>query len=352
MDARGLNLVSLVDDRWGVMASRNPLDELPAEAKARLRKLPQPTWVAPMLATLTDERFSREGWLFEPKWDGERCLAFRDGRDLRLLSRNRKRLNDRYPEITAAFHRQKTDAFIADGEIVTFKDGVTSFAKLQQRMQVERPSADLLRKVPVCLYLFDLLYLDQHDTRQLPLRYRKVVLRKAFEFRDSLRFTEHRETEGEAYYREACRRRWEGVIAKNGDSVYVSRRTRDWLKFKCSQEQEFVIGGYTDPRGKRIGLGALLVGFYHRGKLVYAGKVGTGYDTGTLQRLGRKLAQLETPTSPFAGDGLPRRGVHWVKPKLVAQIGFTEWTPGGKLRHPRFLGLREDKRPEEVMREG
>jgi ATP-dependent DNA ligase len=178
------------------------------------------------------------------------------------------------------------------------------------------------------------------------------VLRKAFEFRDSLRFTEHRETEGEAYYREACRRRWEGVIAKNGDSVYVSRRTRDWLKFKCSQEQEFVIGGYTDPRGKRIGFGALLVGFYHRGKLVYAGKVGTGYDTGRLQRLGRKLAQLETPTSPFAGDGLPRRGVHWVKPKLVAQIGFTEWTPGGKLRHPRFLGLREDKRPEEVMPEG
>jgi DNA ligase D-like protein (predicted ligase) len=334
------------------MASRNPLDELPAEAKARLRKLTQPTWVAPMLATLTDERFSREGWLFEPKWDGERCLAFRDGRDLHLFSRNRKRLNDKYPEITAAFHRQKTDAFIADGEIVTFKNGVSSFAKLQQRMQVEHPSADLLRKVPVWLYLFDLLYLGQHDTRQIPLRYRKEVLRKTFEFGDSLRFTEHRETEGEAYYREACRRRWEGVIAKNGDSVYVSRRTRDWLKFKCSQEQEFVIGGYTDPRGKRIGFGALLVGFYHRGKLVYAGKVGTGYDTGTLQRLGRKLAQLETPTSPFAGDGLPRRGVHWVKPKLVAQIGFTEWTRGGKLRHPRFLGLREDKRPEEVVREG
>jgi bifunctional non-homologous end joining protein LigD len=219
-------------------------------------------------------------------------------------------------------------------------------------MQVEHPSADLLRKVPVWLYLFDLLYLGQHDTRQIPLRYRKEVLRKTFEFRDSLRFTEHRETEGEAYYREACRRRWEGVIAKNGDSVYVSRRTRDWLKFKCSQEQEFVIGGYTDPRGNRIGFGALLVGFYHRGKLVYAGKVGTGYDTGTLQRLGRKLAQLATPTSPFAGDGLPRRGVHWVKPKLVAQIGFTEWTRGGKLRHPRFLGLREDKRPEEVVREG
>jgi len=334
------------------MADRNPLDALPATARARLRKMAQPKWVAPMLATLTDERFSREGWLFEPKWDGERCLAFRLGRDLRLFSRNRKRLNEKYPEITAAFQRQEADSFIADGEIVTFKNGVTSFAKLQQRMQVDHPPADLLRKVPVWLYLFDLLYLDRHDTRQVPLRYRKQVLRKAFDFRDALRLTEHCDTEGEAYYRKACRRGWEGVIAKNGDSAYVSRRTRDWLKFKCRKEQEFVIGGYTDPRGKRSGFGALLVGFFRRAKLAYAGKVGTGFDTDTLQRLARKLAQLQTPTPPFADDGLPRRGVHWVKPKLVAQIGFTEWTPGGRLRHPRFLGLREDKRPEEVVREG
>ena len=333
------------------MAVRNPLHALPPSVKARLRKIAQPTWVAPMLATLTDERFSREGWLFEPKWDGERCLAFRHGRDLSLFSRNRKRLNERYPEITAAFHRQEADAFIADGEIVTFEDGITSFAKLQQRMQVEHPPADLLRRVPVWLYLFDLLYLDRYDTRQVPLRYRKELLRKTFDYQDSLRFTEHRETEGEAYYQEACRKGWEGVIAKNGDSVYVSRRTRDWLKFKCVQRQEFVIGGYTDPQGERTGFGALLVGFYRRGKLVYAGKVGTGFDTETLRRLGKKLAQLETVISPFAGDGLPRRSVHWVKPKLVAEIGFTEWTPGGKLRHPRFFGLREDKRPEEVVRE-
>jgi len=218
-------------------------------------------------------------------------------------------------------------------------------------MQVEHPTADLLRKVPVWLYLFDLLYLGHHDTRQVPLQYRKEVLRRTFDFKGSLQFTEHREREGEAYYRQACRKGWEGVIAKNGDSVYVSRRTRDWLKFKCVRQQEFVIGGYTDPQGERIGFGALLVGFYGRGKLVYAGKVGTGFDTDTLRRLGKKLAQLETAISPFAGDGLPRRGVHWVKPKLVAEIGFTEWTPEGKLRHPRFLGLREDKRPEEVVRE-
>jgi DNA ligase D-like protein (predicted ligase) len=204
----------------------------------------------------------------------------------------------------------------------------------------------------VWLYLFDLLYLDGYDTREVPLRYRKELLRNTFDFRGSLRFTEHRETEGEAYYREACRNGWEGVIAKNADSVYVSGRTRDWLKFKCSNEQEFVIGGYTEPRGSRIGFGALLLGYFRGRKLVYAGKVGTGFDNDTLRRLSSKLAELETPTCPFAEDGLPRRGVHWVKPKLVAQIDFTEWTQGGKLRHPRFLGLREDKQPEEVVREG
>jgi bifunctional non-homologous end joining protein LigD len=333
------------------MADHSLFNRLPAEAKVRLRRRPQPEWVAPMLATLTDERFSREGWLFEPKWDGERCLVFRRGRELSLFSRNRILLNAKYPEITIAFDRQHSVSFIVDGEIVAFKNGVTSFAKLQERMQIEHPSADLLRRVPVWLYLFDLLYLDGYDTRRVPLRYRKEVLRNTFEYKGSLRFTEHRETQGEAYYRKACRLGWEGVIAKDGDSEYVSRRTRDWLKFKCSKAQEFVIGGYTEPRGSRIGFGALLLG-YHRGrKLVCAGKVGTGFDRDTLHRLGRKLAQLKTPLSPFPGDGLPRRGVHWVKPRLVAQVAFTEWTREGKLRHPRFLGLRDDKRPEEVVRE-
>jgi DNA ligase D-like protein (predicted ligase) len=305
-----------------------------------------------MLATLIDQPFSRRGWLFEPKWDGERCLAFRQGNELRLLSRNQKRLNDKYPEIAAAFHQQDTESFIADGEIVAFDNGVTSFARLQERMQMEHPSAELLRRVPVCLYLFDVLYLDGYDTRCVALRYRKEVLRDAFDFRDPLRLTEHRETEGEAYYRKACRNGWEGIVAKNGDSAYVSRRTRDWLKFKCRQEAEFIIGGYTTPRGNRVGFGALLLGFYRKAKLIYAGKVGTGFDRDTLRRLATKLAHLQTPTCPFSGDEVPRRDVRWVKPELVAQVGFTEWTAAGKLRHPRFLGLRDDKRPEEVVREG
>jgi bifunctional non-homologous end joining protein LigD len=334
------------------MVDRNPLELLPSKAKARLVKRTQPKWVAPMLATLTDERFSREGWLFEPKWDGERCLVFRRDGNLSLFSRNRIRLDEKYPEIVAALRRQRIDSFIADGEIVTFKDGITSFATLQERMKVARPSEILLRSVPVWLYLFDLLYLDHYDIRQVPLQYRKEILGDTFEFRDSLRFTEHQERDGEAYFRGACRSGWEGVVAKNGDSAYISRRTRDWLKFKCRHEQEFVIGGYTDPRGSRIGFGALLLGFYRGRTLIYAGKVGTGFNDDLLQHLGKKLAQLQIPNPPFADDTLPRRGVHWVKPRLVAQIGFTEWTVDGKLRHPRFLGLRDDKRPEEIVREG
>ena len=304
-----------------------------------------------MLATLTEERFSRPGWLFEPKLDGERCLGFGNEGRIELYSRNQKLLNDKYPELVAAFEKQKPDRFIVDGEIVAFDKGITSFSKLQQRMQVEHPSEELRERVPVSLYAFDLLYLDDRDLRRLPLRERKQLLQKAFRFQGPLRFTEHRETEGEAFYREACERHWEGIIAKNGDSPYVSGRSRDWLKFKCVAQQELVIGGYTDPEGARIGFGALLVGYYDGGRLKYAGKVGTGYDTATLRSLSSQLKRLETGSSPFDGDGLPRKGIHWVKPKLVAEVGFTEWTGDGKLRHPRFLGLRDDKKAEEVIRE-
>src|SRR5215470_2329515 len=199
--------------------NHRPLDRLPADVMKLLRKSEQPAWVTPMLATLTEERFSRQGWLFEEKFDGERCLVFRRGRDLSLFSRNHKRLNERYPELVAALLNQALANFIADGEIVVFKSDVTSFALLQQRMQVEHPSGQLIRRVPVRLCLFDLMYLHQHDTRQLPLRYRKELLRNSFQFRNPLRFTRHRDTEGEAYYRDACRQGWEGVIAKNGESV-------------------------------------------------------------------------------------------------------------------------------------
>jgi DNA ligase D-like protein (predicted ligase) len=305
-----------------------------------------------MLAALTDEPFSRRGWLFEPKLDGVRCLTLRSGRDVQLVSRNEKPMNEKYPELVQAFRAQKSDSFAVDGEIVTFDGEVTSFAKLQQRMQLERPSEELRRRVPVWFYAFDLLHLDGRDIRHLPLRKRKELLISALEFKDPLRFTEHRETEGEAFFQEACRKGWEGIIAKNADSAYASMRSRDWLKFKCLNQQEFVIAGYTDPEGERVGFGALLVGYYEAGKLVYAGKVGTGYNAETLRRLSSQLRKLETTDSPFDAEPLSNRGVHWVKPNLVAQVAFGEWTSAGKLRQPRFLGLRTDKSPREVVREG
>jgi bifunctional non-homologous end joining protein LigD len=311
-----------------------------------------PDWIAPMLATLTDEPFSRRGWLFEPKLDGVRCLALRSSSTVQLVSRNKKLMNEKYPELVQAFRAQKSDSCTVDGEIVTFEGEVTSFAKLQQRMQLQHPSEELCRQIPVWFCAFDLLYLDGRDTRHLPLRERKKLLSTALEFKGPLRFTEHREMEGEAYFREACRKGWEGIIAKNADSAYLSTRSRDWLKFKCLNQQEFVIAGYTEPQGERVGFGALLVGYYEAGKLVYAGKVGTGYDTATLRGLRSQLNKQETSHVPFDADALPSRGVHWVKPQLVAQVAFGEWTSAGKLRQPRFLGLRSDKAPREVVREG
>jgi DNA ligase D-like protein (predicted ligase) len=304
-----------------------------------------------MLATLSSKAFSRQGWLYEPKLDGVRCLGLRSGRHIELISRNQKPLTCRYPELVKALESQDVTSFAVDGEIVAFEGNVTSFAKLQQRMQVQHPSEELQKGVPVWFYLFDLLMLGAYDTRQLPLRERKKLLSQALQFKDPLRLTEHRETEGEAFFEEACHKGWEGIIAKRADSVYSSGRSTDWLKFKCINEQEFVIGGYTDPKGSRAGFGALLVGYYDSGKLQYAGKVGTGYDTTTLENLHAKLTKLETKTPPFGSDDLPRKGVHWVKPKLVAQVGFGEWTRDGKLRQPRFLGLRSDKEAQEVVRE-
>lgn len=316
-----------------------------------LLKIRQPGWFAPMLAKLTDERFSRQGWLFEPKLDGERCLVWRNGARVEMYSRNQKLLNAKYPELVKVFYKQKAESFIVNGEIVAFEGKVSRFSKLQQRMQVRHPSIELQRRIPVYFYAFDLLYLDPYDLRPAPLRYRRQLLTNALSFKGPLCLVEQRETEGEEYYKKACRLHWEGIIAKNGNSPYFSGRSGEWLKFKCANEQEFVIAGYTDPQGERIGFGALLVGYYDRGELEYAGKVGTGYDRATLRRLSKQLASIETRSSPFARNGPRPAGVHWVRRKLVAQVGFTEWTDDGKLRHPRFLGLRDDKQAKEVKRE-
>ena len=294
-----------------------------------------------MKAVLTDERFSDPEWIYERKLDGIRCLAFKGDKNVSLRSRNDLSLNGRFPEIAAALERDPATGVTLDGEVVAFDGTQTSFARLQQRG--ERPT-------PVFFYVFDILRAGGEDVTGLPLRERKALLRRTLSFADPIRMTSHRNRDGEAYFEEACRKGWEGLIAKRADSRYVHGRSRDWLKFKCSAEQELVIGGFTAPRGSRTDLGALLVGHYEGDRLRYAGKVGTGFTRATLRDLAGRLRPLQRDDSPFA-DELRERDVTWVEPQLVAQIGFSEWTRDGRLRHPRFLGLRDDKPAREVVRE-
>jgi bifunctional non-homologous end joining protein LigD len=314
---------------------------LDAEERDKLVLTAAPQWVAPMKAVLTEERFSSDEWMYERKLDGIRCLGFKRGDHVHLLTRNQLSLNLRFPQIASALGRATEHDCIVDGEVVAFSGGQTSFERLQQRAE---------RRVSIFYYIFDLLYLDGHDLRPLGTRSRKSLLRHSVSFGGSLRYTAHRNGTGEAFYAEACRRGWEGLIAKRADSPYTADRSRDWLKFKCSAEQEFVIGGFTAPRGTRTQLGALLLGYYDDGRLRYAGKVGTGFTVDTLRGLSKSLAPLRRASSPFSEE-IKEPAVTWVEPRLVAQIGFTEWTRDGRLRHPRFLGLREDKPANEVVRE-
>jgi DNA ligase D-like protein (predicted ligase) len=310
-----------------------------------------PDWQSPTLATLTDERFSDPDWIFERKLDGVRGLAFRDRDRIRLLSRNRLSLNNTYPEIVEALAQQKTSGFVMDGEIVAFQGRRTSFARLQGRSGITDPTAARAAGIPVFYYVFDLLNVDGEDITGRPLLQRKRLLRNTFSFDDPLRFTTHRVKDGESAYRAACERGDEGVIAKLAESTYESGRSRHWLKFKCSRDQEFVVVGYTAPKGSRVGLGALLLGYYDGADLLYAGKVGTGFDDATLRTLHEQLARIGQTISPITKGSVREPAAHWVRPKLVAQVAFGEWTRDGKLRHPRYLGLRSDKSPDEVVRE-
>lgn len=330
-----------------------PFDTLPEEAREALREADVPDWTSPMLATLTDDPFSDPDWIYERKLDGVRLLAFREaGGKARLMTRNRKNRNSAYPEIVDALDVLDVDDFVLDGEVVTFDGDVTSFSSLQPRINLQDPDEARVTGIPVFLYTFDVLHLDGYDVTDVELRHRKALLRNAIRFEDPIRFTPHRNEEGERFLEEACDQGWEGLIAKKATSRYVHSRSKEWLKFKCVHRQEFVIGGWTEPRGERIGFGALLIGVYDDGDLVYAGKVGTGYDDETLRELSGRLESIERETPPYDdGSGLPSEDVHWATPKLVCEVGFTEWTSGGKLRHPRFLGLRHDKDPGDVVRE-
>jgi DNA ligase D-like protein (predicted ligase) len=324
---------------------------LPAIVRDALHDEPVPDWHAPTLATLTDKRFSDPQWIFERKFDGMRCLAFRDGQRVRLLSRNRQPLNGTYPELVDALSAQHTTRFVIDGEVVAFEGRRTSFARLQGRLGITDPEVARASPVRIFYYVFDVLHLDGKSTVAAPLIWRKRLLRNAIEFGGALRCAPHRVEDGIGAYRAACERGDEGVIAKRADSTYDSGRSKNWLKFKCVRDQEFVVGGYTSPKGSRVALGALLLGYYDGRDLVYAGKVGTGFDHATLHRLHERLSPLVRDESPFSRGLVRENGAHWVRPEMVVQIGFSEWTRDGRLRHPRYLGIRIDKEPADVVRE-
>ena len=326
------------------------LDDLATADRAGIRRAASAAWSSPMLATLTDHYFSSRDWIYERKLDGERVIAVRSGRSTNLYSRSRQVLDGAYPEVVDALGRQRAEDFTLDGEVVAFEGSATSFSRLQRRMQTRDPEQARRSGVAVYYYVFDVLHADGYDVTGLSLRSRKRVLRALLSYGGPLRFTPHRNTEGERFYEEACRKRWEGLIAKRAESTYVHRRSPDWLKFKCVNSQEFVIGGFTEPAGSRKEFGALLIGYYDGSDLRYAGKVGTGFDEQMLRKLGARLRRAERAGSPFA-DSVPARRVHWVQPRLVCEVGFTEWTGDGRLRHPRFMGLRRDKRPGRVVRE-
>jgi bifunctional non-homologous end joining protein LigD len=306
--------------------------------------------IALMLATLTDRRDFGEDWLLERKLDGERCVARKHGGEVRLESRTGKDLTGTYPEVRAAVAGQAAEDLLIDGEVVAFDGEQTSFGRLQQRLGVSRPYPEHVAAYPVRYCVFDVLDLGGEDLTGRPLLERRARMEQAIRPSAALQLTEAWRGDSERRFEDACSAGWEGLIAKRAEAPYAAGRSRDWLKLKCAWEQELVIGGYTDPAGSRTDFGALLVGYYEDG-LRYAGKVGTGYTASTLRDLGARLRELESPESPFIDVRPIPRGTHWTRPELVAQIGFAEWTTDGRLRQPRFLGLRDDKRPADVVRE-
>jgi ATP-dependent DNA ligase len=280
-----------------------------------------PSWIEPMAATLTQERFTGAGWLFERKFDGIRLLAYKRGNEVELFSRNR--LPQNCPEIARAIAALPLRELILDGEVTW-----------------DRSST---------YHVFDVMWIDGRDVMALPLHERRALLHGIPLAPPLARVAEI--TDSEPWTR-AAREGWEGVIAKRRDSRYEQRRSPAWLKMKCEASQELVVGGFTDPQGTRVGLGALLVGYYDGDDLVFAGKIGTGFDTKLLLDLRQRLDALEIPASPFTrARGLPRLRAHWARPEIVVQVAFIEWTVHGKLRHPRLVGVRFDKNARDVVRE-
>jgi bifunctional non-homologous end joining protein LigD len=295
-----------------------------------------PFRVSPMLATLVDAPFTRTNWVFEEKYDGVRMIAYKEGERVSLISRNAIDRTARYPEIASAIQKLKARTLCIDGEIVVFDSkNVSRFQLLQQGKGHSRYA------------VFDCLYTDGEDLRKKELSVRRAALERFVRPSTPILLSASLSSNGIKAFQIASKRGFEGIVCKNLSSIYVEGRSREWLKVKVHQEDEFVIGGFTKPTGSRQYIGALLLGADSHNQLRYVGKVGTGFNVETLASLYRRFRPLIRAKSPFASD-VGERDVTFLYPQLVAQVSFTEWTRDGKLRHPVFLGLRDDKKPKDV----
>jgi len=315
------------------------------------RKAPMPEFLPPQLATLVEEPPKGEEWLHELKFDGYRMLCHLNHGKARFLSRNGKDWTEKFPSLSDALKKFPAVTAILDGEVVIVdKAGRSSFQRLQQAMKNSSS--------PFLFEIFDLVYLDGFNITRAPLRERKAVLEQLLTSDKlkgvrQLRYSDHVEGSGPQFFKQACEHAIEGIVSKLADSPYESTRNRNWLKTKCIKRQEFVIAGYTPSKKAFPGFGSLILGVYDKGKLVYSGRVGTGFSIKQRLEIQKKLDRISQTTMPFAvkpkDPGL--REAHWARPQLVAEVEFTEWTADGSIRHPSFQGLREDKKPTEIIRE-
>ncbi len=322
-----------------------------------------PTEIFPMLATSINEPFDGDEWLFEIKWDGYRAIAFIENGKVRLVSRNQNDLSGRFPELQDIPKLIGAKTAILDGEVVALDEqGRASFSLMQQRTGF-RPGgkrAATNADVPVLYYAFDLLYLDGYDWRKMPLEERKKKLASLIQSGDSLRYSDHYAAQGKALFEIARQKGLEGILAKKRDGIYQERRSTEWFKVKIRHRLECVIGGYTEPEGSRAHFGSIVLGLYDKqGRLIHVGQAGSGFDQKSLADVWGLLKARETKKNPFYGEVEALRKVYWVRPELVAEIEYAEWTAsaatgkiaqtGPKFRAPVFLGLRDDKNPKECL---
>ena len=323
------------------------------------KKAPMPSAVHPMLATLVDKPFDNPQWLFEIKWDGYRAVAFLEGGKARLVSRNQNEMTSQYPELRDLPADVRARSAILDGEIVALDEsGRPSFSLMQQRTGISGNGRRIKasdRTVPIAYYVFDLLYLDGYDLTRVDLEKRKELLSGIMTGNGLVRYSDHHLEEGIGLYEAAKKQGLEGIVAKRRNSCYEQKRSREWLKMKITRRQECVIGGYTDPRGSREHFGSIILGLYdEHGRLLHVGQAGSGFTESTHEDMWRRLQKLKTDKNPFANKVESTRGTHWVKPELVAEIKFSEWTHetnggGVKMRAPVYQGLRTDKSPRECV---